>query len=75
MHIFLYVLLKLSITFLSSLSRAKHIKALPHVSLKEDEDTSGLGALPLTKNESCERILEKVEFVSILGLKRHGYCI
>ncbi|XP_011088449.1 kinesin-like protein KIN-1 isoform X3 [Sesamum indicum] len=41
-------------------ARAKHIKALPHVSLKEDEDTSGLGALPLTKNESCERILEKL---------------
>ncbi|KAK4419829.1 Kinesin-like protein KIN-1 [Sesamum alatum] len=41
-------------------ARAKHIKALPHVSLKEDEDTSGLGALSLTKNESCERILEKL---------------
>ncbi|KAK4414536.1 Kinesin-like protein KIN-1 [Sesamum alatum] len=41
-------------------ARAKHIKALPHVSLKEDEDTSGLGALTLMKNESCERILEKL---------------
>ncbi|KAK4411123.1 Kinesin-like protein KIN-1 [Sesamum angolense] len=41
-------------------ARAKHIKALPHVSLKEDEDTSDLGALSLMKNESCERILEKL---------------
>ncbi|KAI3445116.1 hypothetical protein Pfo_001781 [Paulownia fortunei] len=41
-------------------ARAKHIKALPRVSLKVDEDTSSLGALSLTKNESCERILEKL---------------
>lgn len=44
------------------LSRAKHIKALAHVSLKEDEDTKSPGALPVIKNESCERILEKVWF-------------
>ncbi|CAA3006832.1 kinesin-like protein KIN-1 [Olea europaea var. sylvestris] len=41
-------------------ARAKHIKALAHVSLKEDEDTKSPGALPVIKNESCERILEKL---------------
>ncbi|KAL7120416.1 hypothetical protein ACP275_02G121400 [Erythranthe tilingii] len=41
-------------------ARAKHIKALPHVSLKEDEDTASSEPQPPTKNESCERILEKL---------------
>ncbi|KAL8061901.1 hypothetical protein ABFS82_02G112000 [Erythranthe guttata] len=41
-------------------ARAKHIKALPHVSLKEDEDTGSSEPQPPTKNESCERILEKL---------------
>ncbi|KAG8391136.1 hypothetical protein BUALT_Bualt01G0156500 [Buddleja alternifolia] len=41
-------------------ARAKHIKALPHVSPKEDEDTSDLEHPSLTKNESRERILEKL---------------
>ncbi|KAL2478233.1 ATP binding microtubule motor family protein [Forsythia ovata] len=41
-------------------ARAKHIKALAHVSLREDEDTKSPGALPVIKDESCERILEKL---------------
>ncbi|CAI9759977.1 unnamed protein product [Fraxinus pennsylvanica] len=48
------------ITLFHPLSRAKHIKALAHVSLKEDEDTKSPGALPVIKSESCERILEKL---------------
>ncbi|PIN09393.1 Kinesin (SMY1 subfamily) [Handroanthus impetiginosus] len=46
-------------------ARAKHIKALPRVNLKEDEDTSTSEAPSLTKNESCERILEKQIFLMI----------
>ncbi|GFP92449.1 kinesin-1-like protein pss1 [Phtheirospermum japonicum] len=42
-------------------ARAKHVKALPRVSLKEDEDSNSPGATPtLTKNESRDRIFEKL---------------
>ncbi|KAK4480213.1 hypothetical protein RD792_013275 [Penstemon davidsonii] len=41
-------------------TRAKHIKALPRVSLKEDEDTRSTEIISSTINESRERILEKL---------------
>ncbi|KAL3622609.1 serine/threonine-protein kinase KIN2 [Castilleja foliolosa] len=42
-------------------ARAKHIKALPRVSLKEDEDSSSPGATQtLPKNESRDRIYNKL---------------
>ncbi|KAL3838504.1 hypothetical protein ACJIZ3_023095 [Penstemon smallii] len=41
-------------------TRAKHIKASPRVSLKEDEDTRRTEIISSTINESRERILEKL---------------
>lgn len=64
---------------ISSLNRAKHIKALPHASIKEDEDTNSPEELSKTKSEACERILKKVEelIISIQNMTQDFiyYCI
>lgn len=61
---------------LSSLSRAKHIKQSAHVCLKEDEDTSSPAEeVPSAKNESSERILEKVGFVPYIWSRSFIYVI
>ncbi|XP_057502776.1 kinesin-like protein KIN-1 isoform X1 [Actinidia eriantha] len=41
-------------------ARAKHIKASPRVSCKEDKYSKKHGATTATKDESCERILNKL---------------
>ncbi|XP_051119037.1 kinesin-like protein KIN-1 isoform X2 [Andrographis paniculata] len=49
-----------SLSTLRFSARAKHIKALPHASAKEDEDTKGLQNVSETKTDACERILQKL---------------